>query len=98
MHDMIRGMTYDPQDLEAYPPVASRVVAHMLRVAPSCAVSAALVHMAHRQQVHAPALRPPARRVVLPVICCFVPQGLCSGPVYWRRLLGSLRRMRRWHR
>lgn len=51
MHDMIRGMTYDPQALDAYPCVASSVVAHMLRVAPSCAVSAALVHMAQHKRV-----------------------------------------------
>jgi hypothetical protein len=44
-------MACDAEDLEQYSPIASIVAAHLLHLAPSCAVTAGLVYMARRQVV-----------------------------------------------
>jgi hypothetical protein len=54
MHDMIRQLSYDPRDLEAFPSTASTAAVRLLGMAPFCVVSAALVHMAQCQQVCLP--------------------------------------------
>ena len=48
---MIRELSYNDMDAQAYPASASLVATRLLYMAPSVACSAALVHMSHFQQV-----------------------------------------------
>lgn len=51
MHEMIRELSYDLNDMSSFSCSASLVASRLLSLAPSCAVSAALVHLAQHREV-----------------------------------------------
>ena len=51
MHEMIRELSYDLDDISSFSCSASLVASRLLTMAPSCAVSAALAHLAKHREV-----------------------------------------------